>query len=232
MGALRAYEEHARRLRLDLDALPDARLTALAERTRSRLVAAPSAPPQPLVVAILPFTVYGDPALAYLSEGMVDLLATALDGAGGMRPLDPATPLAWLPRADPQAGPLPAPVMSRFGARAVIHGGLIAGGGRLRFTATMSGAADQTLGRVTLERALTLDPGPTGALGRLARIAALEARPADLDTLVTQVLMLSPDQDQALALRALRRTARLRPSHAGHVRRRSWAAGRMSHPAG
>ena len=188
MGALRAYEEHARRLRLDLDAPPDARLTALAERIRSRLVAAPSAPPAPpqsLVVAILPFTVYGDPALAYLSEGMVDLLATALDGAGGMRPLDPATLLAWLPRADPQAGPLPAPVMSRFGARAVIHGGLIAGGGRLRFTATMSGAPDETLGRVTLDAAdesqlFTLvdglarellgawSPGPAGRLSRVA----------------------------------------------------------------
>ena len=395
-GALHAYEEHARRLRLDLDALPDARLTALAERIRSRLVAAPSAPPappQPLVVAILPFTVYGDPALAYLSEGMVDLLATALDGAGGMRPLDPATLLAWLPRADPQVGPLPAQVMSRFGARAVIHGSLIAGGGQLRLTATMSGAPDETLGRVTLdaadesqlftlvdglarellgawspgpagrlsrvaaqatpflpalkawlhgehdlrlgrmvaardhfarataedvgfaqahyrlagasaalaligpareassqamahrhrlaerdqllveaqhawlhgriteaerryaavtarwpedrdawfllgdllyhgnpyrgrssrearrplERALALDPGHTGALGRLARIAALEARPADLDALVTQVLALSPDQDQALALRALRAWTLGRPDEQAEV---------------
>jgi hypothetical protein len=58
--------------------------------------------------------------------------------------------------------------------------------------------------RGPLERALALDPGHTGTLGRLARIAALEGRHADLDALVTRVLAFSPDQDQALALRALR----------------------------
>ena len=392
-GALRAYDDFARRLRLDLDAAPGARLTALAERIRTGAVAAPPATPQPHSVAILPFTVHGDPALAYLSDGMVDLLTTALDGAGGMRPLDPATLLAWLPLADPRAGPLPAQVRARFGARAVIHGSLTAGGGRLRLTATMSGAADETLGRVTLEaagesqlfalvdalarellgawspgpagrlarvaaqatatlpalkawllgehdlrlgrvvaardhfarattedgayaqahyrlagasaalaligpareasrqamahrdhladrdqllveaqhawlhgrigeaerryaavtarwpedrdawfllgdllyhanpyrgrssreargpleRALALDPGHTGTLGRLARIAALEGRHADLDALVTRVLALSPGQDQALALRALRAWTLGRPDEQADV---------------
>jgi hypothetical protein len=53
-----------------------------------------------------------------------------------------------------------------------------------------------------LERALALDPGHTGTPGRLARIAALEGRHADLGALVTRVLAFSPDQARALALRA------------------------------
>ena len=40
-------------------------------------------------IAVLPFAVRGDARLAYLSEGMVDLLATKLDGAGDIRTVDP-----------------------------------------------------------------------------------------------------------------------------------------------
>lgn len=43
----------------------------------------------PAVVAVLPFGVDGDSSLAYLREGMVDLLSTQLDGVAGLRSVDP-----------------------------------------------------------------------------------------------------------------------------------------------
>jgi hypothetical protein len=55
-------------------------------------------PPKPVdakVVAVAPFRVSGaDPALAYLREGMVDLLAAKLGGTAGMRPADARSLLA------------------------------------------------------------------------------------------------------------------------------------------
>jgi TolB-like protein len=45
-------------------------------------------------VAIPPFRVSGDPSLAYLGEGMLDLLAAKLTGEGGLRAVDPRTQLA------------------------------------------------------------------------------------------------------------------------------------------
>ncbi|HMA38525.1 MAG TPA: protein kinase [Gemmatimonadales bacterium] len=53
------------------------------------------------VVAVLPFRVSGaDPALEYLREGMIDLLAAKLTGDGGPRAVDPRTVVsAWRRRA-------------------------------------------------------------------------------------------------------------------------------------
>lgn len=57
-------------------------------------------PLDPNVVTVLPFRVTGaDPALSYLREGMVDLLAAKLTGEGGPRAVDPRTALAAWRRA-------------------------------------------------------------------------------------------------------------------------------------
>lgn len=45
-------------------------------------------------VAVFPFTVRGNPDLSFLQSGMVSLLSTSLDGAAGLRTLDPRTVLA------------------------------------------------------------------------------------------------------------------------------------------
>ncbi|HKV50314.1 MAG TPA: BTAD domain-containing putative transcriptional regulator [Gemmatimonadaceae bacterium] len=45
-------------------------------------------------VAVFPFTVRGNPELSFLQSGMVSLLSTSLDGAAGLRTLDPRTVLA------------------------------------------------------------------------------------------------------------------------------------------
>ena len=50
----------------------------------------------PNLIAVLPFRVTGDPALAYLREGMVDLLSPALAIEGGTRAVDPRSSMsAW-----------------------------------------------------------------------------------------------------------------------------------------
>ncbi|HSG07357.1 MAG TPA: serine/threonine-protein kinase, partial [Longimicrobiales bacterium] len=41
------------------------------------------------VIAVLPFTVNGGPELAYLGEGLMDLVSGRLDGAGTLRVVDP-----------------------------------------------------------------------------------------------------------------------------------------------
>ena len=66
---------------------------ALAYLRRARVPAALD----PNVVAVLPFRVTGaDPALGYLREGMVELLAVKLTGEGGPRAVDPGAVLsAW-----------------------------------------------------------------------------------------------------------------------------------------
>jgi serine/threonine-protein kinase len=58
--------------------------------------------------------------------------------------------------------------------------------------------------REPLTRALELDPTHLGALAKLARLDALERHHADLDARVTRFLSLSPDADQAIAMRSLR----------------------------
>ncbi len=58
----------------------------------------------PQAVAVLPFTFRGRDEFAYLSEGMVDLLATKLNGAGDLRSIDPRTLLNHLQDASSEPG--------------------------------------------------------------------------------------------------------------------------------
>ena len=53
---------------------------------RNRPLGAPMARTR---LAVLPFTVRGDTGFEYLGEGIVDLLARNLDGAGDLRTVDP-----------------------------------------------------------------------------------------------------------------------------------------------
>ncbi|NIQ57193.1 MAG: hypothetical protein GWN71_28580, partial [Gammaproteobacteria bacterium] len=54
-------------------------------------------------LAVLPFAVRGGPDLAYLGEGLVDLLSTKLDGVGGIRTTDPQAVLAAVSGQDADA---------------------------------------------------------------------------------------------------------------------------------
>ena len=100
----------------------------------------------PDVLVVLPFVVHGDADARYLREGMADLLATNLDGAGRIRAVDPRATLSHLSQLDPPTGPgadsrlAPATardVARRFGAGMVVLGDVTAVNGRLRITASL-----------------------------------------------------------------------------------------------
>jgi serine/threonine-protein kinase len=93
------------------------------------------------VVAVLPFRVSGaDPALEYLREGMIDLLAAKLTGDGGPRAVDPRTVIsAWRRRAGgdelPQDDALR--LARGLGASRALLGAVIGTPGRLVLSASL-----------------------------------------------------------------------------------------------
>src|SRR5262249_41760510 len=103
-GALQAYEEFARRLAADFELEPSAetrRLVDAARTSEAERRIAPSRPPHdpdPDVVAVMPFSVRGRPDYTYLAKAIMDLLSTALDGAGTLRAVDPQAIRAELNR--------------------------------------------------------------------------------------------------------------------------------------
>ena len=103
-----------------------------------RAVGAPDLPPQPAVIAILPFAYRGDPEVSYLSEGMADLLGAKVDGVAGLRSIDQRALLTFLDRkggiANSGHGRLAA---ERFGAGFFVLGSVVEAGGRLQLSATI-----------------------------------------------------------------------------------------------
>jgi serine/threonine-protein kinase len=91
----------------------------------------------PRLVAVFPFAIRADSTLAYLGEGMVDLLSTGLEGAGDLRSVDPRAVLR-LSRdgglEDPERARHAA---GRLGAGRFVLGSLFEVGGRLRATAAL-----------------------------------------------------------------------------------------------
>ena len=136
-GALRVYDDLVRRLVHALEPGAEPETAALANTIRrevgkrgsgevgkrdndaalrpSPLPHVPTSPLSPGLVAVEPFAVRGDASLGYLAEGMMDLLLTALDGAGDLRTADPQT----------------------HGAEYVVQGSVVGAGGRLRVSATL-----------------------------------------------------------------------------------------------
>ena len=138
-GALRAYDDFVRRMALDLELEPSAPTRALAEAIRSREGTAMAPPADHRRIAVLPFAVRGDPRYAYLAEGLVDLLATKLDGAGEIRTVDPRALLRFLPQvpggaASPEGARR---VAEHFGAGRWLMGSLVEAAGRLQATAAL-----------------------------------------------------------------------------------------------
>ncbi len=200
-AALRAYDEFARRLMAELDLEPSGEtreiraVIARSARASDPIAPSPTAPrddmppaPSPSTLAVLPFTIRGDPALAWLGEGIVDLLATALDGAGELRAADPRALLRLIQREGWQdEGPASASAIARqVGAGRYVLGSIVSAGGRLQATAGLyDGNGEQELsvhataggeGEVfdlvdELARQL-LAAGQAGPGARLSRLAA------------------------------------------------------------
>lgn len=152
-------------------------------------------------IAVLPFPVRGRPDLAYLREGMVDLLSAKLDGAIGLRSVDPRAVLGAVQRAgvetllDPtRAGK----VADELGARFFVVGDVVEIAGRINLNgalysgtrrvavATVSGestALFQLVDDLTGQLLAGLSQGRDTALTRLAAVTthSLPALKAYLD---------------------------------------------------
>ena len=182
-AALQAYDDFARRLAADYEIDPSTETRRIVERIR-RGEARPQAAGAPLapsadVVAVLPFTVRGAPDLAYLADGMVDLLGAQLDGAGGARVVVPSALLRFVAEraAAGAEDDLRTAVSARFGAGRFVGGALIEGRGRLQLTATLSDDRGAVLASATAEG--DGEAGLFGVVDEVARrlLAALAPAP-------------------------------------------------------
>ena len=88
-------------------------------------------------LVVFPFTVLGDDSLEYLSEGMVGLLARNLDGAEGLRTVDPGTVLTAVAShgATAMNDQVYRSVAGRVGGGAYISGSVNTVGGLVRMQA-------------------------------------------------------------------------------------------------
>ncbi|MGI9040945.1 MAG: BTAD domain-containing putative transcriptional regulator, partial [Gemmatimonadales bacterium] len=147
-AAIRAYDEFARRLAQDLELEPSAETRRVIESLRSRPHPLPAAASPTAMaishgtIAVLPFAMRGGASFAYLGEGMVDLLATRLDGAGEIRTVDPRALLHALRRGGPLAAESLGPedgrnLAARFGAGRYLLGSILEAGGRLQVSASL-----------------------------------------------------------------------------------------------
>ncbi len=104
----------------------------------------------PNLVAVLPFRVTGPANIAFLAEGMVDLLAATLTGEGGLRATDPRTVMSAWRRADPgeheEIRRDAAVDLGRsLGAGQVLLGGIVGTPSGLVLNASVFGATDGDL---------------------------------------------------------------------------------------
>ena len=145
--------------------------------------------PSRSTIAVLPFSVRGAEDARYLGHGMVNLLGTALDGAGSMRRVDSRATFAAIAEAGdtlPSAA-LGDRVARRLGAGRFVMGDVVEAGGRLqidaavydagdtepRSRATVSGAADSVFALVDRLAAQLLGGLGDPAADRLLRTAAV-----------------------------------------------------------
>ena len=96
-------------------------------------------PDEGTVTVIAPFAVQGGPDVAYLSEGMVSLLGTKLDGAGDIRTVDTRAVMHAMERTglepgDPAAG---AGIAREFEADLFVVGDIVEAGGRIQLSAAL-----------------------------------------------------------------------------------------------
>ncbi|UCC49075.1 MAG: hypothetical protein JSV41_02530, partial [Gemmatimonadota bacterium] len=105
-------------------------------------------------IAVFPFSYSGREELAYLSEGMVDLLSATLDGFGQLRTLDRQAVMGLVVQ---EGGEAPdrtraGAIAQRLGAGRFVLGSVVEAGGRLRMGARLYGPdADVESGQATVE---------------------------------------------------------------------------------
>ncbi len=139
-------------------------------------------------VAVFPFSFRGSDELSYLGEGMADLLATALDGAGKLRAVDNRAILAATTQAGAPDADHAREIARRLGAGSFVLGDAVEVGGRLQVSAvfyspasglkgrraSVEGVADDELFEIVNDLAVGLLVGESGHPGeRLTQVAAV-----------------------------------------------------------
>ena len=106
----------------------------------------------PSVVAVMPFSVQGSPALAHLGSGLADLLSSRLDGAGPLRSVDTRVILEAAQGDDDRAidQRTASTLARRLSARFFVVGSVAEIAGRLRIGAYLF---DRDAGRTPVARA-------------------------------------------------------------------------------
>jgi DNA-binding SARP family transcriptional activator/TolB-like protein len=115
----------------------------------------PHQPADPDLVAVFPFTVEGGPKAQYLASGMVDLLTSNLEGAGGLRGVEPQVLLESVAR---HKTPLRTPAQAReaaaqLGAGRAVLGRVVESGGHLHVRAAVfdHDSGDRPMALATVE---------------------------------------------------------------------------------
>jgi DNA-binding SARP family transcriptional activator len=139
------------------------------------------APAAPEAVAIFRFAVRGE-GYEYLGEGMASLLSTKLDGAGGLRSVDPRATLGLVEQAGGGVPDIPRAqaVATRLGAGRFVLGEIVAAGDRLHIEAAIY---DPAAGRQPVSRA-SVEGAADGVLELVDALAAglladLRRRPSE-----------------------------------------------------
>ena len=134
-------------------------------------------------VAVLPFVIRGTSSIAFLSEGMVDLLSAKLDGAGSITTVDPRSVLQHehaqaLPKDDVAAARIFA---RQFNASQFVLGSVIEAGGRIAITAALYDSVGRRI--VSIERSALNESQLLPTIDALARELVAAEFPARQDRL-------------------------------------------------
>jgi DNA-binding SARP family transcriptional activator/TolB-like protein len=200
----------------------------------------------PTTIAVLPFAYQGTQDLAYLGEGMMDLLSANLDGAGEIRTVDPGAVLALFRqvgsgRLEPEQA---RKLAARLGAGSYVLGNVVETGGRIRIGARLH-SGDRNEGRrqalvegrspqlfqlvdgLTAQLIAQQSGGPAGALPRLAALTtdSLAALKAYLEA-EGHFRAWRPDSSIQAAQRALRIDSSFALAHYRLATALMWTEGR------
>jgi serine/threonine protein kinase len=105
----------------------------------------PVDPASSSVIAVLPFTVRGGPQLAWLGEGIVDLLSASLDGAAGLRSVNAHALLGFTGQdASVMTVERAGAIADHFKAGLFVMGDVLEVGGKLRLSASLFDRNDET----------------------------------------------------------------------------------------
>jgi len=159
-------------------------------------------------IAVLPFKVQGDESLAYLSDGMVTILSSMLDGAGPIRSMDVNRISGYIERhpdfvIDPEGGRT---IAEELGATRYVIGTLVQAGSERQLEATLYDANGASL--ASAQSMFTGDDSFMPSVDALARQligGELENPDTELPTLASETTnSVSALKNYLLAEQALR----------------------------